>query len=227
MGKGSNVVYLARNRTQFFEWLDIFSFYCSGIRIWLQENKIIAGSMLDPDPDPRQLCIIVLCQGCVENYSQEVWRKHSKSTFMLMYHTVRKSMLCFVFLRYKFLAKLTWFSWQSRNKHTDFSTRLNWEFRIRIPICEGKTNHIEEKMLEFSILESWDGFSNWRLLHKLGSPSWRPKNKYIAIFDQKCIHFIATAFLYQKPGSGSRFNNYRSERLNMITNCSVYWFTNY
>jgi hypothetical protein len=67
---------------------------------------------------------------------------------------------------------------------------------------------------------------NWRLLHKLGSPSWRPENKYNAIFDQKCIHFIATAFLYQKPGSGSRFNNYRYERLDMITNGSVYWFTN-
>ncbi len=50
---------------------------------------------------------LILCQGCVENYSQEVWRKHSKSTFMLMYHTVRKSMLCFVFLRFKFLSKLT------------------------------------------------------------------------------------------------------------------------
>jgi hypothetical protein len=47
--------------------------------------------------------------------------------------------------------------------------------------------HIEEKMLEFSFFRELGMISleNWRLLRELGSPSWIPKNKYIAIFYQK------------------------------------------
>jgi hypothetical protein len=58
----------------------------------------------------------------------------------------------------------------------------------------GKNDHYKKEIMKQStVLKCWIfSFEGCRLLMKFGRSSWRPRDKYIALFGLKIVNFLST-----------------------------------